>query len=528
MTSELTTLLDHIGYAPRPQQVALYEHLITLDHDGVIAQAGTGVGKSIAILAAAAHLREKFDRQVLVVTPTRVLTDQYMASDAPATGDCFGLDVRELRGKRWYYCARTEQSTGADMGCEGRDVDCTEKEWTAKGYRCDYQEAKLAARSADIVVTNSDMLIVNDRLLPDPIFDREGPLLIDEGHQFEPKLRDYADRSVRSDRLTRQGPPGRRLATWIERFKNNAMPVADQKQLPELIKDILDDYEEEVTLSVQQRQTKESLEKIYGRLLAPTDKAMIWTDGEALKLSWLDVSGTARELLQARPFALVSATIPSSMPSALGLQNARIIDVGHPFDYRKQATVGVSAVNGAYKYATHPDNIRKRAEEIEREVLAAGGGALLLFSSFKDLEKVYEYTFGAFKRAGLHILKQDGMRDNRELGEEFKAHGNAVLFGSESFATGFDAPGDALRLTSIFKLPYPGKDPVTEALMRNYYPRYKDQMLTRVVQAAGRLIRTVDDTGRLFIADARAEAVLQDNSLMCRHLREFKREDNRG
>lgn len=523
-SSELSTLLAHQGYAPRPQQVALFEHLIGLDNTGVIAQAGTGVGKSIAVLAAAVRLHQETEKQALIVTPTRILMDQYLRSDAPATAACFDLSVEELRGKRWYACARSAK-IDPEAGCLGRDSNCTEMEWTKEGYECLYQEAKLRARGADIVVTNSDMLIVNDRLLPEPIFDREGPLLVDEAHQLEPKLRDWANRSLRGEWIARYGPSGRRLANWIEKFKHNAEVVIDQPQLPVLLQDILNDMAEEVAPSRRTLEMQESITKIFARITMPTDRALVWCDGEALKLSWIDVSSTARELLRARPFGLVSATVPASMPGALGVDDAKIIDVGHPFDYGKQASVGVSGVNGAYKYATHPENIPKRAEEILREVLAAKGGALLLFSSFKDMEKVYELTCKRMREAGLTVLKQGGLVDNKELGEQFKADGNAVLFGSESFATGFDVPGEALRLVVIFKLPYPGKDPVTEALMAKYFVRYKDQMLTRVTQAAGRLVRTVDDTGRLYIADSRAHAVLQDNSLMCRHLREFRRCD---
>lgn len=521
--TELHRLLAHLNYEPRKQQVALYEHLITLDNNGVIAQAGTGVGKSIAILAAAAHLHAKHGRQVLVVTPTIVLMEQYLQRDAPATAECFGLEVNELRGKRWYYCSLSAD-INPDGGCAGSDVNCSMTAWEKKGYRCDYQEAKKRASESDIVITNSDMLIVNDRLLVEPIFDREGPLLVDESHQFEPKLRDWADRSIRADRLEKLNPPGRQLAKFIQKFHHSPERVEDQPQLPILIDRVLEELDLETHLSVRQKEIQESLQRVAGRLTARTDKALIWCDGEALKLNWLDVAPSARDLLQARPFALVSATIPGSMASSLGLQNARTIDVGHPFDYARQASIGISSVNGAYKYAIHPTNIEKRAEEIKDEVLRSNGGALLLFSSFKDLEKVYEHCFKAFRDAGLTILKQDGMADNAELGAKFRSDGNAVLFGSESFATGFDVPGDALRFVSIFKLAYPGKDPVTEALMRSYYGRYRDMMLMRVTQALGRGVRTVTDTCRFWIADARAEEVLNDNSLMCRHLKEFKRE----
>lgn len=524
MTTELTTLLDHIGYSARDPQTRLFEHLISMDHDGIIAQAGTGVGKSIAILAAAAHLREKWEHQVLVVTPTRVLMDQYMASDAPKTGECFGLDVRELRGKRWYYCQKSAEMGAEDEGCLGRDGDCTEAEWLKGAYRCDYREAKAAAREADIVVTNSDLLIVNDRLVPGEFFDPDGPLLIDEAHQFEPKLRDYADRSLRGDWIARYSPDGRRLAEWIGRFKNNPQLVQEQSQLPMLIGAVLGSMEDEVSPSRRTLQMQESLAKIKARLDKPSENALVWCDGEALKLSWVDVAASAAELLRARPFGLVSATIPPSMPSSLGLGDIKVLDVGHPFDYATQATVDISDINGAYQYAKFPTNIEKRAKQVEAEVLASKGGALLLFSSFKDLEAVYEHTFKAFKEAGLLVLKQDGVTANADLAEAFKRDGNAVLFGSESFATGFDVPGDALRLVVAFKLPYAGKDPVTDVLMKRFFPRYKDQMLMRLTQAAGRLIRTVDDRGRLFIADSRAEEFLAGTTLMTAHMKEFRRE----
>jgi ATP-dependent DNA helicase DinG len=200
------------------------------------------------------------------------------------------------------------------------------------------------------------------------------------------------------------------------------------------------------------------------------------------------------------------------------------VDVGHPFDYRKQATLKISQVNGAYQYSREKSNLQKRAAELKEQILKHNGGALCLFSSFKDMEAVYEEMIRDLRAAGLTVLKQGGQMDNKELGAAFKQNGNAVLFGSESFATGFDVPGNALRFVSIWKLPYPGKDPVTEALMRRFYPRYNDLMLTRVTQAIGRLIRSVDDEGHVWIGDSRAEGkILGDNSLMTRHLKEFAR-----
>jgi Rad3-related DNA helicase len=49
-------------------------------------------------------------------------------------------------------------------------------------------------------------------------------------------------------------------------------------------------------------------------------------------------------------------------------------------------------------------------------------------------------------------------------------------------------------------------------------------MLTRVTQAIGRLIRTTEDTGHVWIGDCRAEGkILNEGGLMTKHLKEFKR-----
>src|SRR5690606_13496907 len=118
------------------------------------------------------------------------------------------------------------------------------------------------------------------------------------------------------------------------------------------------------------------------------------------------------------------------------------------------------------------------------------------------------------------VLRQERGADKRALGDAFKRDGNAVLFASKSFATGFDVPGDALRLVCVWKLPYPGNSPLVEAIRRRSWKSYEDMMLVDLVQAAGRLIRTVDDTGTLWIADSRARAKLADQ--VCAHLREFQ------
>ena len=547
MTNELHELLTHVGYSSRPQQEKLFALLTGDNPNGVIVQAGTGTGKSLAVLAAAVAAYRATGIQSLIVTPTRVLMDQYMASDAPATAECFDLSITELRGKRWYSCERSfDLMDEGQIGCMGKDADCSLPKWRrgqgfesaridedVEPYECGYQAAKHAASMAQIVVTNSDFWIINDRVLPEPVFHREGAVFVDEAHQLEPKLKDYAGRSVTVKELKRHYlAVGARLAKLLEVYQNgnadrihphvidaiqacwNRGPGEKHPQTGELIKT-------DRGLEIQ-----EGLGKMLMRLTGEgkSENCIVWSDGWSLKLDWIDIAPSAAELLNARPFHLVSATIPGSMPAALGVLDARVADVGHPFDYAKQGTLRISTTNGAFKYASSPANFEARIAELQEEIEKTKGGVLLLFSSFKDLEQVYWAIRDDLQRAGRTVLRQNdevAKLSNEQLAAAFKADGKAVLFGSESFATGFDVPGDALEMVGIWKLPYPGKDPVTEAIMKRFYPRYRDMMLTRIVQAVGRLIRTESDRGRVFIADSRARDFISSRDLMVRHLSDF-------
>lgn len=551
MTNELHQLLDHIGYTARPQQEKLFDLLSGVSTTGVIAQAGTGTGKSIAVLAAAARAFHTTGIQSLVVTPTRILMDQYMASDAPAAAECFGLDIAELRGRRWYDCDISADLVGGETegpsGCLGRDVDCSIKAWMGieddpdvnwhliepheftPQYSCGYQEAKYRAGRANIVVTNTDFWVINDRTLPDPIFSLYGAVFVDESHQLEAKLKDYAGRSIREKELrTHYGDAGLIMSKMLERYRDGKSDKIGPGVAAQ-VKVLLErgpDKRENGTIPERAQEVQEALEKIYFRITDESDNVIIWSDGWTLKMDWIDISPSARGLLTARPFGLVSATIPSSMPSALGVSDALVADVGHPFDYAKQATLSISEVDGSFRYAGSKANFEARVNELKEKIDKTEGGCLLLFSSFADMKRVYDKLAGELMLNGRNVLLQNDeitVRTNDELASIFKEDGRAVLFGSESFATGFDVPGGALELVSVWKLPYPGKDPVTEATMKRFYPRYRDLMLTRIVQAAGRLIRTETDRGHLHIADSRAEDIVTSKDLMVRHLGEFSR-----
>jgi len=608
MSGTLQTVLDSIGYLLRPQQQRLYDALSPNNTDmrtsGVVAQAGTGTGKSLAVLCAAVDWARKTHKTSLVVCPTNVLLDQYLTVDAPRVSAATGVTIESLKGRNRYLC---ESANGfsdisqppawvmpeipamsdhlADMFNGGPAFEPENTQWFGcpGGEECDpeltchYRQQKIRAQAADVIVTNSHLLIIDNQFkrmqAADPDFGRKKPpameqddrdfepdeyqqpeeelpilifpplgvVFVDEAHVLEDSLREFASRSIPSSACD-----GQLLGYWIDsqvnqlptdrRGQKEATAITGDADLAAALQDMAavpENTPKGIRLAKRVREAAESAAYVLQRAqnkayssgsavlyLQPAERGT--NQSNKLVSTQIDMSLAAAGILTSQPFGMVSATIPKSMRNALGVPEALFVDVGHPFDYSRQARLGFSAYTGAWKYADRA-NKQARAEEIQQRVLAAGGGALLLFPSYRDLEEVYKQIAGPLHLAGLTVLKQERESNKALLGERFKRDGNAVLFGTESFATGFDAPGSALRLVSIWKLPYPGLDPVTKAISARDYTRYQDMMLTKVAQAAGRLIRTSTDVGEVWISDVRARGtILGTGDPMLRHFDEFQ------
>jgi ATP-dependent DNA helicase DinG len=94
--------------------------------------------------------------------------------------------------------------------------------------------------------------------------------------------------------------------------------------------------------------------------------------------------------------------------------------------------------------------------------------------------------------------------------EEFKQSAGGVLFCSGSMWEGIDIPDEILSMLIIPKVPFAAPDPINE-YERTLYADVVDfkhnfiipEMLIKLKQGFGRLIRTVDDSGVVAILDSR-------------------------
>jgi len=144
-------------------------------------------------------------------------------------------------------------------------------------------------------------------------------------------------------------------------------------------------------------------------------------------------------------------------------------------------------------------------------VRLTGGSALVLFTSYQSMRAAYENAAPALESDGIRCLKQ-GDDDRSRLLQQFLEDKTSVLFGTDSFWEGVDAPGETLRLVILCRLPFRTlKDPVFEArrefLEKQGRSSFMELSLPDAVmkfkQGFGRLMRSSSDYGVVAVLDGR-------------------------
>lgn len=143
------------------------------------------------------------------------------------------------------------------------------------------------------------------------------------------------------------------------------------------------------------------------------------------------------------------------------------------------------------------------------------GSALILCTSKKMVKTLSDNLKQAkTKKNAWNILTQEDSTTPSRLAQQFREDTHSVLIATASFWEGFDAPGDALRLLIITKLPFPHPSNLFVAEEMKYFDSTESEgnAFSRVMlptaelklrQGFGRLMRSQTDGGVVFITDPR-------------------------
>jgi ATP-dependent DNA helicase DinG len=235
---------------------------------------------------------------------------------------------------------------------------------------------------------------------------------------------------------------------------------------------------------------------------------------EAVKTRLLGTGGES-----AKSWIFTSATLGNDeklswFTQPCGLDQARVLRVGSPFDYSRQSAIYVPA---DLPRPADPGHALAVARSVARWAQRLGGRTMVLTTTLKALKVIGDALQSAFDNAsGIEVLVQGAM-PKRVLIERFRNGNSAdgrgtVLVASASFWEGIDVPGEALQLVVIDKLPFPPpNDPMAEARSKALEAKgrsaFNDYFLPEAAvalkQGAGRLIRRETDQGILVVCDSR-------------------------
>ena len=177
-----------------------------------------------------------------------------------------------------------------------------------------------------------------------------------------------------------------------------------------------------------------------------------------------------------------------------------------PFDYQNHTRMYISEET-PIPDMKDPEYIPAVAREVVKLVKATHGHTAVLFTSYKALNAVFDLVKDELQEYPLIKMS----RSNKTAITQFKNSGNGVLFASGSMWEGVDCAGDILSSVIIVRLPFPLRSQTMEFKKmsckntKEFVQKYAvPQMIIKLRQGAGRLIRNETDTGVLAILDARA------------------------
>ncbi|GAA2103366.1 ATP-dependent DNA helicase [Microlunatus panaciterrae] len=432
------------------------------------------------------------------------------------------------------------------------------------GDSCFVEKSREKARAADLVVTNHALLAI-DALHGGTALPEHTMVIIDEAHELVSRITGAASAELSPQLVERVGR--RAMAhlddeTALELLESaealrGALDQAPLERIEDADSAVVQAFESMRNATRQavsemgkegqgedpeRRQAAAAVKEIFDvaeRMAALKPHDVTWVVererfGREAKVAPLSVAGLMRDRVFAeRTTVLTSATLQlggdfNTVAASVGLRAAerddtspvedghessddqripwRGLDVGSPFDYRRQGIL--------YVARTMPppgrDGLSDVAmTEIAELVWAAGGRTLGLFSSRRAAEA-----------AAIHVRRQlpkmtilcQGDAQLSELTRRFIADEQASLFGTLSLWQGVDVPGATCQLVIIDRIPFPRPDEplmlarqraVAEAGGNGFMAVAATHAALLLAQGSGRLIRRVSDRGVVAVLDPR-------------------------
>ncbi|MFM2221475.1 MAG: hypothetical protein RLZZ553_1223 [Verrucomicrobiota bacterium] len=610
-------------YRPQQQQLAVAVAEALVYRGSLLAEAGTGVGKSLAYLLPAARYALETGRKAVISTHTINLQEQLIRKDIPIVRKVLREDFPAvlLKGRGNYLCPvrlRRAMEQAADLFTSSEDEELRSIARWAEGTRdgtlsdlpftpspkiwaqvcsdphictaricgprgnCFFQEARKAAADAKMVVVNhtlffallgaaddvasADAGAMNGFLFPNDF------VVLDEAHTVEhvaaaqlglrlsqaglkyDLMRLYHPRTKKGLlKSYRKASAMKAVEALLDEAENFFLRVGEcarfgehsrefRVRRPGMVENTLagplralwseiDDLAADVegdTGKAELNDVSRKLREVHGTVQTFLDQQqegnVYWVERGgrdeiqfSLHAAPVEVAETLRRLLFApeKSCIMTSATLGVGDPSLqwfkgrVGAEEVRSLSIGSPFDYKKQMQVKI------FRDMPEPNDAKYNkalAKAIQMSVEVSDGRAFVLFTSYRAMRDAATQLEAFFRKKGWQLIVQGAGMTRHKMVEEFRNDVNSVLFGTDSFWTGVDVPGEALSNVIVTRLPFSVPDhPLTQSRIEaieanggNAFMEYSvPEAILKMRQGVGRLIRTAKDRGWVHILDNR-------------------------
>lgn len=426
------------------------------------------------------------------------------------------------------------------------------------------------AHEIDFIIVNQDLLIRDLMKKKEGtkriISEQPALIVIDEAHNLEAKVRDartleftyrgicrVLDTTVQL--LTKQsGDKGlfsqsnfiKKCARHI--FKqvnvdllhhakqdNDRIKVSEIKGIPlnQALSDLKDfSLRLSILTSRHEREIDDAFESINGLialihvLIEKEDNYLLWASSP---LGAATMSICPKDISQFLKYALFNDKVPVILTSATLCQGGDTLEgqyaylahsLGYtgefmdrkssPFDYTNHAMMYISNNVPYYDHDQRENYLEAAYKELVELCNLTHGRTIVLFSAKEDMKYIHQKLIsrGSENTWAVHVQKEGSSQDS-VIAEFRKSKG--VLLGTGVFWEGVNIEGSDLSQIIIFRLPFPvPSDPVYEykaSVTKNPFMEvFVPDMLLRLRQGTGRLIRSETDLGILSILDSRLSA----------------------